>query len=71
MTSAAGADGKPADFEAIFRDAGMDPAERTSMRSPAMSRRKPAAIWERPALCTQTNRTEGFDVLLMRRPLRS
>ena len=40
--------------------AGMDPAERTSTRSPASSRSQPAAIWERPALWTQTKRTEGF-----------
>src|SRR3954470_24572032 len=40
--------------------AGAEPAERTSTASPASARRKPAAIWERPALCTQTNRTLGL-----------
>src|SRR3954451_16645751 len=39
---------------------GAEPAERTSTRSPARAVRKPAAIWERPALCTQTNRTLGL-----------
>ncbi|CKT20917.1 Uncharacterised protein [Mycobacterium tuberculosis] len=30
------------------------------MRSPAKWVNSPAAIWERPALCTQTNRTLGL-----------
>ncbi len=40
--------------------AGAEPAERTSTRSPARCDSHAAAIWERPALWTQTNRTEGF-----------
>ena len=36
------------------------PAERTSMASPARWVRNPAAIWERPALWTQTNSTLGL-----------
>src|ERR1019366_685594 len=39
---------------------GMLPAERTSTSPPPRWARKPAAIWERPALCTQTNRTLGL-----------
>src|SRR5690625_2742003 len=37
--------------------AGSDPAERTAMRPAAWWVRKAAAIWERPALWTQTNNT--------------
>src|SRR5690606_6268106 len=44
----------------LIRSAGREPAERTSMRSPASSRRNPAAICERPALCTQTKRTDDL-----------
>src|SRR4051794_11792672 len=40
--------------------AGSLPAERTSTASPARWRSQPAAIWDRPALCTQTNRTLGL-----------
>src|SRR5664280_156860 len=36
------------------------PAERTSTAPAARVARKPAAIWERPALCTQRNRTAGL-----------
>src|SRR5690606_11187430 len=43
----------------LIESAGAEPAERTSMRSPARWRSQPAAIWERPALWTQTNRTLG------------
>src|SRR3954447_18223262 len=39
---------------------GAEPAERTSTRSPASWRSQPWAIWERPALWTQTNRTLGL-----------
>src|SRR5690606_10650074 len=39
--------------------AGALPAERTSIASPARWVRNPAAIWERPALWTQTNNTVG------------
>src|SRR5664280_1594804 len=39
--------------------AGRLPAERTSTAPAARAVRKPAAIWERPALCTQTNSTVG------------
>jgi hypothetical protein len=39
--------------------AGAEPADRTSTRSPARWVRKAAAIWDRPALCTQTNNTDG------------
>src|SRR5690625_1299948 len=39
--------------------AGSDPAERTSMRPAAWWVRNAAAIWERPALWTQTNNTVG------------
>src|SRR5512143_1462664 len=42
-------------------EAGADPAERTSTWPPARWVRKPAAIWERPALCTHTNSTDGRD----------
>src|SRR3712207_7168850 len=42
------------------RSPGIEPAERTSTASPARCRSQPAAIWERPALCTQTNSTLGF-----------
>lgn len=38
---------------------GAEPAERTSTLSPARCRSQPAAIWERPALWTQTNSTLG------------
>src|SRR5687767_2676907 len=40
--------------------AGWDPADRTSISPLASVVRNAAAIWERPALWTQTNRTEGF-----------
>src|SRR6478752_8777110 len=40
--------------------AGWEPAERTSMRPWPRVVRNAAAIWERPALWTQTNRTDGF-----------
>src|ERR1035437_7429963 len=39
---------------------GMLPAERTSTRPPLRWVRNPAAICDRPALCTQTNRTLGL-----------
>lgn len=44
----------------LIWSAGAEPAERTSTASLARWRRKPAAIWERPALCTHTNKTLGF-----------
>src|SRR4051812_7963296 len=40
--------------------AGSDPADRTSTLSPARWRSQPAAIWDRPALWTQTNKTMGL-----------
>src|SRR6476469_10851781 len=40
--------------------AGWEPADRTSIRPSPRVVRKAAAIWERPALWTQTDRTEGF-----------
>src|SRR4051812_6095489 len=43
----------------LMSSAGADPAERTTMRSPAWWVRRAAAICERPALWTQTNRTSG------------
>src|SRR5699024_4715323 len=43
----------------LIESAGADPAERTAMRSPASSLSHPAAIWDRPALWTQTNKTLG------------
>src|SRR6478609_5948663 len=46
--------------------AGCDPADRTSTAPCERLVRNAAAIWERPALWTQTNRTEGF--WLMRAP---
>src|SRR3954470_19740397 len=46
----------------LIWSAGSDPAERTSTASPARCRSQPAAIWERPALCTQTNRTLGLSL---------
>jgi len=39
---------------------GSDPAENTSTDSPPRDLRKPAAIWDRPALWTQRKRTPGF-----------
>src|SRR4051794_38385861 len=45
--------------EGFTRSPGTEPAERTSTRSPARWVRNPAAICERPALWTQTNRTEA------------
>src|SRR5665647_1913855 len=42
---------------------GMLPAERTSTCPPLRWVRKPAAIWDRPALCTQTNKTLGLSVI--------
>src|SRR5204863_9150299 len=44
----------------LIWSAGSLPAERTSTVSPARWRSQPAAIWERPALCTHTNRTVGL-----------
>jgi hypothetical protein len=44
--------------------AGAEPAERTSTAPPDRAVRNPAAIWERPALWTHTNRTLGL--VLMR-----
>nr|KEP23677.1 hypothetical protein DA06_05930 [Georgenia sp. SUBG003] len=39
--------------------AGAEPAERTSIAPPARWFSQAAAIWDRPALWTQTNRTLG------------
>src|ERR1019366_5639697 len=39
------------------------PAERTSTCPPLRLVRKPAAIWDRPALCTHTNNTLGFSAI--------
>ena len=44
----------------LIESFGADPAERTSTRSPPIWRINPAAIWDRPALWTQTKRTVGF-----------
>src|SRR5271168_1315072 len=44
----------------LIWSAGSVPAERTSMRSPARWASSPAAICDRPALWTQTNRTLGL-----------
>ena len=46
----------------LIESFGAEPAERTSMRSCPKAFIKPAAIWERPALCTQTNSTVGLFV---------
>src|SRR5207237_2928362 len=43
----------------LTSSAGVLPAERTTIRGPAFFASRPAAICERPALCTQTNRTVG------------
>src|SRR5215212_9935038 len=43
----------------LRRSAGADPAERTWTRPLAWWSRRAAAIWLRPALWTQTNRTSG------------
>src|SRR6478609_8648492 len=43
--------------------AGWDPAERTSIAPFDSVVRNAAAIWDRPALWTQTKRTEGFAVM--------
>src|SRR4249919_3776376 len=39
--------------------AGSEPPDETSAPSPARCRSHPAAIWERPALCTHRNTTLG------------
>ena len=44
--------------------AGIEPADRTSTAPPDSAVRNPAAIWERPALWTQTNRTLGVVMVL-------
>src|SRR5688500_15547212 len=44
----------------LIFSAGWDPAERTSIWPLPSVVRNAAAIWERPALWRQTNRTEGF-----------
>jgi hypothetical protein len=43
--------------------AGADPAERTSTVPWDRWVRNAAAIWDRPALCTHTNNTLGFDTI--------
>src|SRR5438128_1855755 len=43
----------------LSSSAGADPAERTTTRSPPWWASSAAAIWERPALWMQTNRTSG------------
>src|SRR5674476_181186 len=43
----------------LIWSAGIEPAERTSTAPPDIADRSPAAIWERPALWTQTNRALG------------
>jgi hypothetical protein len=48
--------------DGLVCSAGSEPAERTSTASAARWRSQPAAIWERPALCTQRNRTLGLSV---------
>ena len=45
--------------EGFTWSSGMEPAERTSTALPARCVSQPAAIWERPALWTQTNSTVG------------
>src|SRR5829696_2003234 len=42
---------------ALVWSAGSEPPENTSTESPARCRSQPAAIWDRPALCTQRNGT--------------
>src|SRR6516162_3788958 len=42
--------------------AGWDPAEETRTRPAAAWSSSAAAIWERPALCVQTNSTSGMSV---------
>src|SRR5665647_3284163 len=49
--------------EGFTSSPGMLPAERTSTCPPLRWVRKPAAIWDRPALCTQTNRTLGMSAM--------
>src|SRR5690625_6046746 len=43
----------------VIASAGAEPEERTSTCPSDRAVRKPAAIWERPALWTQTNMTVG------------
>src|SRR5689334_19343742 len=43
--------------------AGSEPPEKTSTRSPARWFSQPAAICERPALCTHRNRTLGLPLI--------
>src|SRR5688500_13898042 len=54
----------------LIRSAGSDPAVRTSTRPAALCLGRPAAIWLRPALWTQTNRTSGLSSAMstFRRP---
>src|SRR5688572_5135239 len=47
----------------LTESAGAEPAESTSTRSPARCCGQPAAICERPALWTQTNRTVGLSLM--------
>src|SRR6516162_7591795 len=44
----------------LIWSAGSDPADLTSIASPARWVSQPAAIWERPALWTHTNSTVGL-----------
>ena len=46
----------------LIDSAGAEPAERTSTVPWDRWVRNPAAIWERPALWTQTNSTLGLDI---------
>src|SRR5690349_2443924 len=50
--------------------AGADPADRTSTAPPDSADRNPAAICDRPALCTHTKRTLGLSVVVTAAPRR-
>src|SRR5690349_1618653 len=50
--------------------AGAEPAGPTSTAHPASADRNPAAICDRPALCTHTNRTLGLSVVVTAAPRR-
>src|ERR1700758_5110976 len=50
----------------LICSAGSVPAQRTSMRSRARCVSSAAAIWERPALCTHTNKTLGLAAITRR-----
>ena len=45
--------------EGLTSEAGAEPPDQATARPAACFSKNPSAIWERPALCTQRNRTIG------------